>query len=119
MCWRSGVLIFSLTAVMIFNVGCNARHESPLVNNSNTSSTSEDIATRTRIELAERGLSDVRVNATGSRVSLTGYVDDANQRAEAERIAKETPGVIEVQNEIIICKRPPVNVNKPGGPRRC
>lgn len=80
----------------------------------------DDAAIRTRIQdtVAERGLTDVKVRSERGQVFLTGYVDDESQRQTAEQIATQTPGVMVVRNEIVVCKKP-VNVNKPGGPRRC
>ncbi len=96
----------------------------PAVSNSNIAAVPEannDYAISAHIQtaLAERGFSDVAVSASGGQVNLSGYVDDDEQRLAAEEIAIETPGVAGVTNNIVVCKRPPVNLNKPGGPRKC
>jgi|GEM_PF-2234423 len=70
-------------------------------------------------QIQARGFSDVEVKTHDGQVFLTGYVDDEQQRQTAEEIARRMPGVVEVRNDIVVCKKPPVNLNKPGGPRRC
>jgi len=77
----------------------------------------ESINTHVEQTMTAQGLSDVKVKTQDGQVFLSGYVDDEEQRQAAEESARQTPGVVQVRNEIVVCKKP--NVNKPGGPRRC
>jgi osmotically-inducible protein OsmY len=79
----------------------------------------ETINDRIEQGIQARGFSEVDVKTHEGQVFLTGYVHNEQQRVAAEEIAKETPGVLGVQNQIVVCKKWPVNLNKPGGPRRC
>ena len=92
----------------------------PKSSTTNANSASVEISTRDRIQfrLAESGFSDVQVRTDGDVALLSGYVDDEAQKVQAERIVKETPGVTSVKSLIVVRKKPPVNVNKPGGPRK-
>jgi len=91
----------------------------------NESSEPKMASTRTDVELVTdvntnlygNGLKDVQVRAVNGEVILCGYVDSAIQKQRAEEIARTTPGVIRVNNYVTVGKRPPVNANKPGGPR--
>jgi osmotically-inducible protein OsmY len=69
--------------------------------------------------LGRTGFDDVQVNTQYGEVILSGYVDSELEKARAEEIAKSTAGVLAVKNEIVVFKRPPVNVNKRGGPKKC
>lgn len=90
-------------------------------NSSRVDSVARDERIRVSIDaqMTSSGFEDVDVISVDGRVTLSGYVDDEMQRQKAESIAKNTLGVSEVDNRIVVCKRPPVNVNKPGGPRKC
>ena|ERR1051325_6439762 len=119
-------IILALHLILIAlgcQLGCNSASDRRIGYNANFEARTvpaDDAAIRTRIQgtVAERGLKDVQVRSEGGKVFLTGYVDDESQRQMAEQIATQTPGVTFVRNEIVVCKKP-VNVNKPGGPRRC
>ena len=45
---------------------------------------------------------DIEVNVLGNRVTLQGTVNSFYQREEAERIARNAPGVYTVNNELAI-----------------
>ena len=68
--------------------------------------------------LSGSGLENIKVMAVNGNITICGYVDHAVQKARAEEIAKTTPGVVNVNNYIEVGKKPPVNSNKPGGPRQ-
>jgi osmotically-inducible protein OsmY len=110
-----------ILAALICQLGCMSANEPPRNSNASVATVSSDDSINNRVEerIRARGFSDVDVKTHEGHVFLTGYVDDEQQRAAAEGIANETPGVLGVQNEIVVCKKPPVNLNKPGGPRRC
>lgn len=82
-----------------------------------------DETIRSRIEHAfgeARHVSGVNVKAwvVEDTVYLTGDVDTPEQRDEAERIAKGTPGVAHVRNDITIVTRRERPVRGPGTPGR-
>jgi osmotically-inducible protein OsmY len=68
--------------------------------------------------LAQTGLCDVRVTAKYGQVVLYGSTDTESEKAMAETIAKRTASVVDVNNQILVSGRPPVNVNKRGGPKQ-
>ena len=45
---------------------------------------------------------DVKVVAYQGKVQLSGFVDKGEQKGQAEEIAKKTPGVKEVKNDIAV-----------------
>lgn len=45
---------------------------------------------------------DIHVTTNNGVVDLTGKVDSAIQKADAERIAKDTDGVKDIKNEIVV-----------------
>lgn len=56
----------------------------------------------------------INVDVVNNAVTLRGTVDSAEQKAEAERIAKETEGVKKVTNQLkVIAASKPANTNKP------
>ena len=112
------VALHLVVAALAFQLGCyragvpeerKARSEVPL--------SDESINTHVEQGITAQGFSAVSVKTHDGQVFLSGYVDDEQQRQAAEEIATQTPGVVQVRNEIVVCKKP--NVNKPGGPRRC
>lgn len=108
--------------VLACQLGCDSGRINTNYNTStNTSSTSPDpfLGDRIQLRIAERGYAEVKVINDRGVIFLFGYVDYDFQKADAEQMAKETPGVTAVHNQIVVCTRRPVNVNKPGGPRRC
>ncbi len=59
---------------------------------------------------------DVAVNAHQGRVQLRGFVANDAQRAEAEGIAAQVPGVIRVDNDLAVNPNAPVGgATTPGG----
>jgi osmotically-inducible protein OsmY len=50
---------------------------------------------------------EIDVKATGSTVTLSGYVRSIYQREEAEKIAYKTPGVLKVINKLEVCTEQP------------
>ena len=45
---------------------------------------------------------EVKVAAYQGKVQLSGFVDKDHQKGQAEEIAKKTPGVKEVRNDITL-----------------
>jgi len=65
------------------------------------------IHTKIRTKLAGNGefpFSGINVDVQDKVVTLRGNVDTAKDKAEAERIAKETNGVASVQNKLVVKK---------------
>ena len=67
----------------------------------------DDQATARRVEEALRSdpsykFTDVKVVAYAGKVQLSGFVDKGEQKGQAEDIAKKTPGVKEVRNDIAL-----------------
>lgn len=56
----------------------------------------------------------INVDVVNNAVTLRGTVDSAEEKAEAERIAKETDGVTKVTNQLkVVAPSKPANTNKP------
>ncbi len=117
------VTFFVLSGVIIFSGACKMQSapvgypaSAPL---SNKETREQDVKINTEIEkqLANRGLRDVRVRADSDRIVLLGYVDSDEEKARAEQIARASSGGREITNLITVSKPPPINTNKPGGPR--
>lgn len=129
------VNVYFLTLIVLLISACSREESSPspartfpsTSANSNSTPAASSIEIRNRdatisdqIEkrLVGTGLRDVEVETRDGRVFLSGFVDSEEQKLLAERIAGTVSGVIGLENKITVCKRPPVNINKPGGPRR-
>jgi osmotically-inducible protein OsmY len=56
----------------------------------------------------------INVDVVKNAVTLRGTVESAEEKAEAERIAKETEGVTKVTNQLkVVAPSKPANANKP------
>jgi len=55
----------------------------------------------------------INVDVVNNAVTLRGTVDTAEEKAEAERMAKETEGVTKVTNQLKVAPAKPANTNKP------
>jgi BON domain-containing protein len=109
----------------IFLLGCNLSKQSspsPPTSGSNSNMrqrTSDlDISENAQRHLQDRGLEDVNLEVTDGEVTLKGQVETEEQKEMAEVTVRNTPGVVSVNNEITVQRKPPVNGNKPGGPRK-
>ena len=63
------------------------------------------LADRIEVKFAQRrsfSRSDIDVSANNRTVTLTGKVDSENQKQRAERLARSTPGVEEVNNQLTV-----------------
>jgi hyperosmotically inducible protein len=72
-----------------------------------THTTRDDVAVNSRVaqrldQNAEMRRYEIDPDAEDGIVTLRGEVDDRTQRTSAEQIARETPGVIEVENMVMV-----------------
>ena len=68
----------------------------------------DDIDTRTRAALTEQGLDNVAVGTDGREIVLTGVVESATIRQQAEELARNIYGVRTVDNQLTIAAPEPV-----------
>lgn len=68
----------------------------------------DDIDTRTRAALTEQGLDNVAVDTDGREIVLTGVVESAAIRQQAEELARKFYGVRTVDNQLTIAAPEPV-----------
>src|SRR5687768_8507500 len=87
--------------------------------NANFARASEDFERAIKVSdrLSEAGMPDLGVDSQAGQITLCGSVEHVSKREEAEQIARNVDGVVRVDNRILVGKKPPVNTNKPGGPR--
>jgi osmotically-inducible protein OsmY len=83
-------------AMVIAMIGCAARQ--PIVERDDAS-ISNDVRARLAAD-TQAGPSDVTVDTKGGIVRLTGAVATDGQRNSVERIARDTPGVHSVDNNV-------------------
>lgn len=86
-----------LSVVVLFTLGTMAGCKA-------TSSASPDVSADVRKSLDQAGLKDVTVNEDRDKgiVTLGGEVDDANQKTQAENLAKTIAGTQVVADEIAV-----------------
>ena len=115
------VLSFLLMAFAFAAVGCQSASNSNSTRPASAPAARgpQDfvVTTQVKASLSEAGIQDAEVKTVYGEVTLCGYVDDMLQKQRAEQIARSAEGVVKVNNYLIVGKRPPVNINKPGGPR--
>lgn len=124
------ISVFAL--IVVLSTACS--QSSKTTTNSNTASTSSEksasapidehqraamFAAQTQIteSLFQNGFCDVRVTVRQGELVLSGYTDTDLDKAMAEEMAKRQAHGFEVRNEIRLSGRPPVNINKRGGPK--
>ena len=97
------MLLASLAAApAVFNTGCAvAQHRETLRENVDDKSISTKIKTALYADPLVKG-TQVKVTTFRGVVQLSGFVDNQAQKDRASEIARQTKGVIDVHNDLIV-----------------
>lgn len=111
--------LLSAATLVSFSTGCSGDKYSR-----STGETIDDASITAKVKSEMLGDPDVKgmqvkVDTFRGKVQLTGFVDNANQKARAEEIARNVNGVQWVKNDIVVKTEEPAgaqrNYNKSSG----
>jgi len=120
------ILMTILSGVLFLAaVACNRSGDPPQTTRPMAVTVPRDtqISEDARRSLDARGLKYVQVQTENGEVTLTGEVEDPDEKRQAEESLKTVPGVVKVNNNISVVVEERmleknIKTNKPGGPRK-
>ena len=89
------------TAAVVLAMGCADRHMRSAGESIDDEATSRRVQTNLSSDPSYK-YTDVKVATYQGKVQLSGFVDKDEQKDHAADIAKKTPGVKEVRNNIVL-----------------